>query len=147
MIDGSILQTLSTWVQDNWAASAIAGGITWDMIKEYLLIPAKNALGKFFVDDKQIEEYLESLCNNKAINNKKPLRDAEDKYEEIVGKDIPEGFNEAIKQLIIESKEIIEEMNNTSKEKNLGNGVFNIKEQKANRDINNVNGTQIIMNK
>lgn len=141
MIDMSILQAFSEWVANNWVASTIAGSLSWDLAKSYLYVPFKNKLGKYFDDESNVEQYLEVLHTDKAINNNKPYRDVEDKYEEIVGRSVPEGFIEDLKQLIIENKDLIDEMNSQAKI------VFNIKEQKAGRDINNVNGAQIIINK
>lgn len=139
-MDGSIFQTFTTWVSENWLASAIAGGITWDVAKQYILLPFKTKFSKFFQDEKQAETYLESLCNDKVVNSSKPYRDVEDKYEEIVKIKFPQEFIEELKQFIIENKELIDNMNSEAKT------VFDIKEQHAGRDINNVNGTQIIVN-
>lgn len=141
MIDGTIFLTFTAWVADNWFASAIAGGITWDATKQYLLSPFKTRFSKFFKDEEQAETYLESLCNNKVVNLNKPYRDVEDKYEEIVKTELPQEFIEELKQFIIDNKELIETMNTQA------NTAFNIKEQHASRDISNVNGTQIIINK
>lgn len=141
MIDMSILQAFSEWVASNWVASVIVGNLSWDIAKKYLYIPFKNTLGKHFENEQQVEQYLEALHSSKAINCSKPFRDVEDKYEELVGKEVPEGFIDEVKQLMIENKDIIDEMNAQAKI------VFNIKEQHAGRDINNVNGNQTIINK
>lgn len=141
MVDISILQAFSEWVASNWIASTIVGSLSWDLAKKYLYVPFKNKLGKYFENDNQVEQYLEMLYSCKAINNIKPYRDVEDKYEELLGNEIPEGFIEEIKQFMIENKDIIDEMNSQAKI------VFSIREQHAGRDINNVNGTQIIINK
>lgn len=82
MIDMSILQAFSEWVANNWVASTIAGSLSWDLAKKYLYDPFKNKLGKYFDDENNVEQYLEVLHTDKAINNNKPFRDVEDKYED-----------------------------------------------------------------
>lgn len=137
----SILEAFSQWVTTNWAASTIVGGISWDLVKSHLLIPFKNKLGKYFVDETMIETYLHELQEGKVVNKNKPFRDVEDKYEEIIGRDMPEGFIDGVKEFIIENKKVIDDLNSKA------NVVFSIRQQNAGRDINNVHGTQIIMNK
>ncbi|MDI3477784.1 MAG: hypothetical protein PWQ59_1309 [Thermoanaerobacterium sp.] len=141
MIDTSVLQGFSFWVANNWAASAIIGGLTWDIAKKYILNPLKNKISKYFVNEYQAQNYIEALCIRKLVNPKKPYRDIEDLYEEIAGKDFPDELLEELKRFMIENRSIVDEMN-----KEIA-AVFQIKEQLAGRDINNVNGSQIIINK
>lgn len=140
MLENSILLQFTKWVSENWTVSAIAGGITWDVVKKYLVNPFVTRFKKYFRDDSQVEEYLKSLCNNKSINKSKPYRDIEDQYEELTGKDIPQDFLEELKQFIIENQETIENMN---KESNI---VFDIKKQNAKRDIYNITASEITIN-
>ncbi|WP_027624497.1 hypothetical protein [Clostridium lundense] len=141
MIDGSVLQEFSTWVANNWAVSAIVGGLTWDVVKATLAVPFKSKLGKWFTNDAEAEVYLENICEKSAINKTKPYRDVEDIFEKFTGNEMPAEFIEQLKELIIDSKSIIDEMNKKAEI------VFNVKEQKAGRDINNINGSQITINK
>lgn len=140
MIDGTVLQNFTEWVASNWVASAIAGGITWDVIKENMLEPFKEKFIKFFKNEQQTEKYLKNLCSSNAVNQSKPYRDAEDVYEELTKNKIPEEFLIELRQFVIDNKEIIDKMNFKA------TTVFNIKEQHAGRDINNINGSQIIIN-
>ena len=73
----TIIQEFSRWVSENWAVSAIAGGVFWDVIKGQLLIPFKTKLGMYFNNDKQAEEYLQKISEAESINKKKPMREIE----------------------------------------------------------------------
>lgn len=138
----SILQSFSTWVSENWLASAILGGVTWDITKEYLLLPLKNKIGKYFIDDEQVQNYIETVSSTNVINIKKPYRDIEDIYENITNQEVPLDLTDTLKEFFIENKELIEAMNKRLQT----NSIFQISNQHATRDINNVNGHQIIIN-
>ncbi|MGL5869335.1 hypothetical protein [Clostridium chrysemydis] len=135
----TILQQFSTWVAENWAASAIAGGILWDAIKGQLLIPFKNKFSKYFSTDNEAEEYLQKIYETESINKKKPFRDIEDVYEEVTKKELPDGFINELRDFFIENNDKIELLNQ-------GKGDFTGLNQQAGRDINNVKGTQTIIN-
>lgn len=135
----TILQQFSTWVSENWAASAIAGGIVWDVIKGHLLIPFKNKFGKYFNGDKEAEEYFEKICKSQSINKKKPARDIEDAYEDVTENTLPDGFIEELRDFLIANKDKVEMINQQK-------GDFTSLNQQAGRDINNVKGSQTIIN-
>lgn len=136
----SILQQFSQWVSNNWTASAIAGGITWDIVKDYLVSPFAKKFRRYFKDDNQIRSFLELLYKNRAINEDKPYRDVEDRYEELTGKDMPEDFIEELKQFIIDHSNLIDNMNMESR------NTFNIGSQQAKRDIYNINNSKVNIN-
>lgn len=140
-MDATVLQGFSSWVANNWAASAIIGGLTWDIAKQYIVTPLKSKISRYFVDENQVQDYIQALCTKKLVNTKKPYRDVEDLYEEIAGKDFPDDLLEELKTFMIENSSKIDEMNKEI------TAVFQIKEQHAGRDINNVSGSQIIINK
>ena len=140
MNEQTILQGFSEWVANNWGASAILGGITWDIVKEKLLIPFKKKVGSYFIDEAQVLQCLEKIHNEQCKNIKKPFRDIEDTYEIVTGQSMPNDFIEKMKELIIENSEIIKSLNSDVK-CGINAGI-----QHASRDVNNVNGTQIIVN-
>lgn len=135
----TIIQQFSTWVSENWSASAIAGGVFWDVIKGQLLIPFKTKLGMYFNNDKQAEEYLQKISEAESINKKKPIRDIEDVYEDVTKKDLPDNFIDELREFLVENNDKVEMMNKQS-------GDFIGLNQQAGRDINNVKGSQTIIN-
>lgn len=139
MGDLTIMQQFSTWVSENWAVSAIAGGVFWDVIKEQLLIPFKTKLGMYFNSDKQAEEYFQKISEAESINKKKPIRDIEDVYEDVTRKALPDNFIDELREFLIENNDKVEMMNKQR-------GDFAGLNQQAGRDINNVKGSQTIIN-
>lgn len=135
----TILQQFSTWVSENWAVSAIAGGIMWDTIKGYLLIPFKNKFSKYFSCNKEAEEYFEKICKTESINKKKPSRDIEDVYEDVTQNALPDGFIDELRDFLITNNDKVELINQEK-------GDFTSLNQQAGRDINNVKGSQTIIN-
>lgn len=135
----TIVQQFSTWVSENWGASAIAGGIVWGVIKEYLLVPFKDKFGKYFNGNKEVEEYFERICISQSINKKKPARDIEDVYEDITENKLPNGFIDELREFFITNKDKVEMINQQK-------GDFASLNQQAGRDINNVKGSQTIIN-
>lgn len=135
----TIIQEFSRWVSENWAVSAIAGGVFWDVIKGQLLIPFKTKLGMYFNNDKQAEEYLQKISEAESINKKKPIRDIEDVYEDVTQKALPDNFIDELRTFLIENNDMIDMMNKQS-------GDFTGLNQQAGRDINNVKGSQTIIN-
>ncbi|WP_346879437.1 hypothetical protein [Clostridium sp. UBA3061] len=135
----TIIQQFSAWVSENWAVSAIAGGVFWDVIKGQLLIPFKAKFGKYFNNDKEVEEYLQKISETESINKKKPIRDIEDVYEDVTQKDLPDKFIDELKEFLISNNDKVEMMNKQS-------GDFTGLNQQAGRDINNVKGSQTIIN-
>ncbi|WP_394903499.1 hypothetical protein [Clostridium butyricum] len=139
MGDLTILQQFSTWISENWAVSAIAGGIFWDTIKGQLLVPFKNKFSKYFNSEKEAEEYLQKISETESINKKKPFRDIEDLYEEVTQKKLPGDFINELREFLINNNDKIELMNQEK-------GDFIGFNQQAGRDINNIKGSQTIIN-
>lgn len=139
MVEPTIFQAFSEWVSQNFLASAIAGGIVWDTIKLNLYTPFKNKLGEYFKSEEESEKYFETINNSKSVNTKKPYRDIEDIYEEVTGNSIPDKFIEELKEFLIANKDKIEMLNQEK-------GDFTSLNQRAERDINNVKGSQTIIN-
>lgn len=139
MIESTVLQEFSTWVSLDFVTSAIVGGVLWDTVKAYLWVPFKNKFIKYFNSEEEAEKYLEKIAKSESTNKKKPYRDIEDIYEEVACKQIPNEFVDDLKKFLISNKDKIEMIN---KEK----GDFTSFNQQAGRDINNVKGSQTIIN-
>ncbi len=137
----SVLQAVSTWIANNWTASAIAGGITWDVSKKIILTPMKNAISKFFQTEDETAKFIETISTTEVVNTNKPYRDIEDIYEDVANREFPTELIDIIKKFFIDNKELIDTMNKST------SGSINVKEQHAGRDINNVIGQQINFNK
>lgn len=102
----------------------------------------KKKFFPFFKNEKEVDEYYNTIINKKSINPKKPSRDLEDIYEEITKNTFDSKFIEEIKEWVEDNKDILQNVWTIS-----GNNNFIIKEQKANRDIINVSGNMTINNK
>lgn len=139
MIESTVLQEFSTWASQSFMVSAIAGGVMWDTIKGQLLVPFKNKFSKYFDSEDEAERYFEKINNDESINKKKPQRDIEDIYEEITDKEIPGSFIHDLNEFLKINKEKIELINREQ-------GDFTVTNQHASRDINNVKGSQTIIN-
>lgn len=139
MVESTILQEFSTWVSQNFIASAIAGGVLWDTLKAYLWLPFKNRFTTYFNSEEEAESFFEKLAKSNSINKKKPYRDVEDIYEEVACKKIPNEFIDELKEFIVSNKDKIEMINQDK-------GDFSSNNQQAGRDINNVKGSQTIIN-
>lgn len=139
MGETTVLQQFSSWVSENWAVSAIAGGVLWDTIKDHLLIPFKSAFSKYFSCDNEAEIYFEKICNTESINKRKPARDIEDVYEDVTQDELPSEFIDDLRKFLINNNDKIDLINKET-------GDFNSLNQRAGRDINNVKGSQTIIN-
>ncbi|WP_408956130.1 hypothetical protein [Natroniella sp. ANB-PHB2] len=137
------VSTLSAFI--NWvgvcAGAGIIGNIAFYSV-EGLKNSFVNKFNKYFNSSKEAEEYLEDISNKSAINVNKPYRDIEDIYENTTEKKLPQEFVNELKSWVKENEEDIKKLVNQSQESN----ILNIKEQKAERDINNVQGVQIVNN-
>lgn len=139
MTEPTIFQAFSEWVSQNFIVSAVAGGITWDIVKGNLWIPFKNKFLDYFRDEREAEKYFEEINMMKSINSKKPFRDIEDAYEKITNNNMPSNFIDELSKFLLDNKDKIEKMNQEK-------GDFSCLQQRAGRDINNVKGTQTIIN-
>lgn len=139
MIEPTVFQAFSEWVSQDFIVSAVAGGITWDIMKGNLWEPFKNKFLDYFRDEREAEKYFEEINTMKSINSKKPFRDIEDSYEEITNTSMPSNFIDELSKFLVDNKDKVEKMNQEK-------GDFSCLEQHAGRDINNVKGTQTIIN-
>lgn len=135
----SILLAVCEFIRNNWFASAIVGGITWDATKQELLEPFMQKLEFLFKNKSQCEQYLKAMVEIKAKNVKKPYRDIIDLYEEILGESVDEKtaniLTNNIKEFILQNNDTINKLYKEQGENTIG---IKIKDQHAERDINNV---------
>jgi hypothetical protein len=146
----SIFIAFYNWVSPNILKDiglAVAGNVTYDALKSLKESFVKK-LNRFFGHKDDAEKYLQTICERKASNIKKPFRDIEDIFEEISTKHNDNGttteFLKEIKQWFIENGEEIKQLVINQP---LTSPSQKIEKQIAGRDINNVQGTQINYNR
>lgn len=111
---------------------------TYDGLRKVLDFSSlKTRIRKFFKKDEDIEKYLETICNRKAINNQKPLRDIEDSFEEVAGEKFDNELYNEIKKWIEENEGQITEVSKMDFKNESG---FNIGVQNAAKNIFNIQG-------
>ncbi|WP_284997455.1 hypothetical protein, partial [Bacillus cereus] len=100
----------------------------------------KTKFKDYFGSEKNAEEFFNKISSEKAINVKKPKRDIEDIYEEIVGEVDDSKFTQFTSELqkwLLDNKDMFNESTGET---------FNIGNQVAQGDINNASGIQIVNN-
>lgn len=129
----------------NWAGvfvgTGVAQGISYDMFK-HLSQPFFLKLKSFFSNKTETEVFLKKLIECNSKNPSKPYRDIEDIYEEVTGKTLPNSMIDELKDWTVQNKEEISSIIN-----NISDNKLVINKQKAERDINIVQGVQKIINK
>lgn len=144
----SIFMAFFDWVYPNVLKDvgiSVLGNATYDALKS-LSSSFFNKLGRFFGSKDETDEYLKAICERPTSNIKKPYRDIEDVFEEITTKhsSLSTEFLNEIKQWFVENGE---EIKGIIISQTLTSPSQNIKNQRAGRDINNVQGTQINYNR
>jgi hypothetical protein len=80
----TIIAAVCAFLLENKAAIAtnLISSASYDVIKKtFNFSSLKQRISKFFIDEKQIEEYIKRICEQSATNPLKPERDVEDVYE------------------------------------------------------------------
>jgi hypothetical protein len=117
--------------------SSLIASASYDTIKTVFNFSSlKHKLSRFFTKEKQIEEYLQAICEEKSNNPHKPERDIEDTYEKITKEQYNPDLYEDIKEWVLENRDVITETINMNFKNESG---FNIGIQNA-QQIYNIQG-------
>jgi len=118
-------------------ASSVIASASYDAIKNMFNFSAlKKKISRFFMDEKQMEEYIQKICEESSINPHKPERDIEDIYEATTKFPYHSEIFEDIKEWILDNKDMINSSVNMNFKNESG---FNIGIQKA-QEIYNIQG-------
>ena len=118
-------------------ASSVIASASYDAIKNMFNFSAlKKKISRFFMDEKQMEEYIRKICEESSINPHKPERDIEDIYEATTKSSYHSEMFEYIKEWILDNKDMINSSVNINFKNESG---FNIGIQKA-QEIYNIQG-------
>jgi hypothetical protein len=135
----TIIVAVCGFLLENQAAitSSLIASASYDTIKKVLNFSSlKEKISRFFIDEEQIEKYLQKICEEKSNNPRKPERDIEDIYENITQSKYNSEIFENIKEWVMENKNTINETMNMSFRNESG---FNIGVQNA-KEIYNIRG-------
>ncbi|MFI2959723.1 hypothetical protein [Priestia sp. JSM ZJ58] len=132
----TVLSAFGMWTLGA-ASGGVVGNLSYDGVKK-LNKSFKERFKKYYKSEEEAEVHLELMSTAQSTNPKKPFRDVEDTFEDIMSTELPKGFIEEFKEWILENQEVL--LNSVQNNSNS----FNIGSQSAQGDINNVNGTQIV---
>lgn len=135
-MENSVLLTFGEWAAQS-AGAGVLGNIGYAALTT-LGQKFKTKFKDYFGSEKNAEEFFNKISSEKAINVKKTKRDIEDIYEEIVGEVDDSKFTQFTSELqkwLLDNKDMFNESTGET---------FNIGNQVAQGDINNVSGIQIV---
>lgn len=137
MLESTVLVAFANWVI-NGVSTGIVANLTYDGLKE-IKVKLHNKLKEKFVNEDEVNKFINEISTGNVINVTKPYRDIEDAYEKVTGRDIPIDFIDILKQLVNDNKEVFTQSNVTMNN-------LHIERQEAERDIYNIQGNPIINN-
>lgn len=135
----TVIAAICVFLLENHAAitSSVIASASYDTIKKvFNFSTLKKKLARFFIDEKQVEEYLRKICEESSINSHKPERDIEDIYEETTNSKYNSEIFADIKKWVLENKDKINSSVNMDLKNESG---FNIGIQNA-QEIYNIQG-------
>ncbi|WP_455508596.1 hypothetical protein [Butyricimonas paravirosa] len=135
----TVIAAICGFLLENHAAitSSVIASASYDTIKKvFNFSTLKKKLARFFIDEKQVEEYLRKICEESSINSHKPERDIEDIYEETTNSKYNSEIFADIKKWVLENKDKINSSVNMDLKNESG---FNIGIQNA-QEIYNIQG-------
>lgn len=135
----TVIVAICTFLLENQTAitSSLIASASYDAIKKiFNFSTLKKKIARFFIDEKQIEEYLQKICETSSINPHKPERDIEDIYENTTKSQYDTQIFEDIKEWVLENKDLINSSINMNFKNESG---FNIGIQNA-QEIYNIQG-------
>jgi len=137
MLESTVLVAFANWVI-NGVSTGIVANLTYDGLKE-IKVKLHNKLKEKFVNEDEVNKFINEISTGNVINVTKPYRDIEDAYEKVTGRDIPIDFIDILKQLVNDNKEVFTQSNVTMNN-------LHIERQEAERDIYDIQGNPIINN-
>lgn len=137
MLEATILAAFANWVI-NGVSTGIVANLTYDGLKK-IKVKLNNKLKEKFVNEDEVNNFINEISTGNVINVTKPYRDIEDAYEKVTGRDIPTDFIDILKQWVNDNKEVFTQSNVTMNN-------LHIEKQEAKRDIYNIQGNPIINN-
>lgn len=135
----TVIVAICTFLLENQTAitSSLIASTSYDAIKKiFNFSTLKKKIARFFIDEKQVEEYLQKICETSSINPHKPERDIEDIYENTTKSQYDTQIFEDIKEWVLENKDLINSSINMNFKNESG---FNIGIQNA-QEIYNIQG-------
>lgn len=135
----TVIAAVCSFLLENQTAitSSLIASASYDAIKKiFNFSTLKKKISRFFIDEKQVEEYLQKICESSSINPHKPERDIEDIYEDTTKSQYNSLIFEGIKEWVLENKDTINSSVNMNFKNESG---FNIGIQNA-REIYNIQG-------
>ncbi len=111
MGENTILITLSAWAVKNLGIKESLSEVGTEILKKCIWTPLKEKIVKFFSSDKETQDFLERISNQKCVNEQKPERDIEDIYEEMKNQTPDIELFEAITNFFKDNQNLVAEAN------------------------------------
>lgn len=118
--------------------TGLVTNLTYDTLKKSLDFSSlKKRIARFFDEEKDVDKYLEDLCQKPSNNTAKPYRDVEDVFENISDRDYNPDLYKEIELWIKQNSDKLIEI---SKVKQANKKGINIGNQNAGKNIYNIQG-------